>query len=98
MTTTKISTTEIKLLGQRIVLKSSETDPEIIAQVVQLVTLKLSEAESRRRGAAPHQAALVALLDLAEEYVNAKKRALDFKQQLDDKSSHLLSWVEAEFK
>ena len=94
----KASTIEVKLLGQRIVLKSSELDPEVIRQVLQLVTLKLSEAEGRSRGAAPHQVALLALLDLAEEYVKAKKRTLDFKQQLDDKSSKLLSLVEAEFK
>jgi cell division protein ZapA (FtsZ GTPase activity inhibitor) len=95
---TKIQTTEVKLLGQRIVLKSSETDPEVIRQVLQLVTLKINEAEARSRGAAPHQIALIALMDLAEEYVKAKKRTLDFKRQLDDKSSKLLSLVEAEFK
>lgn len=94
----KNATLELKLLGQRIVLKPSETDPEVINQVVQLVTLKLSEAEGRTRGGAPHQVALLALLDLAEEYVKAKKRTLDFKQQLDDKSSKLLSLVEAEFQ
>jgi cell division protein ZapA (FtsZ GTPase activity inhibitor) len=95
---TKQQTTEVKLLGQRIVLKTSEADPEVLQQVLQLVTLKISEAESRSRGAAPHQVALVALLDLAEEYIKAKKRTLDFKRQLDDKSNQLLSLVEAEFK
>lgn len=94
----KSSTTEVKLLGQRIVLKSSETDPEVIRQVVQLATLKLTESEGRNRGAAPHQIALLALLDLAEEYVKAKKRTMDFKQQVDDQSNHLLSLVEAELK
>ena len=70
----------------------------MIRQVLQLVSLKVSEAEKRSKGAAPHQIALLALLDLAEEYIKAKKRTLDFKQQLDDKSSKLLSLVEAEFK
>jgi cell division protein ZapA (FtsZ GTPase activity inhibitor) len=95
---TKAQTTEVKLLGQRLVLKVSESDPEITRQVLQLVTMKLSEAETRSRGAAPHQIALVALLDLAEEYIKAKKRTLDFKRQLDDKSSKLLNLVETEFK
>lgn len=92
----KTYTTEVKLLGQKIVLKSSETDPDTIHEVVQLVTLKLAEAELRSKGAAPHQVALVALLDLAEEYVKAKKRTLEFKQQVDDKSTQLLDLVEAE--
>lgn len=96
--TTKNQTTEVKLLGQRIVLKSSETDPEVIRQVLELVSARVGEAEKRSNGAAPHQIALLALLDLAEEYVKAKKRTLDFKQQLDDKSSKLLGLVEAEFQ
>jgi cell division protein ZapA (FtsZ GTPase activity inhibitor) len=93
-----VSTLEVKLLGQRIVLKSSETDPELIREVLDLVSRKLDEAENRSRGAPPHQTAVLALLDLAEEYIQAKKRTLDFKQQLDEKSSELLSLVETEFK
>ena len=89
---------EVKLLGQKIVLKSTETDPETLRQVVQLVTSKLTESESRSRGAPPHQVALLALLDLAEEHLRAKKRTLDFKSQLDEKSSKLLSLVEAELQ
>jgi cell division protein ZapA (FtsZ GTPase activity inhibitor) len=94
----KLQNTEIRLLGQKVVLKPSETDPEIVRQVVQLATAKLNEAESRSQGAAPHQIALIALLDLAEEYIKAKKRTVDFKRQLDEKSSKLLSLVEADFK
>jgi cell division protein ZapA (FtsZ GTPase activity inhibitor) len=98
MITQKQQTTEVKLLGQKIILKSSESDPELVKQVVQLVTMKLSEAEARCRGSAPHQVALVALLDLAEEYLKAKKRTLEYKRQLDDKTEKLLGLVEAEFK
>ena len=94
----KSKTTEVKLLGQRIVLKSSETNPEVIEQVLKLVSLKVSEAEKRSKGAAPHQVALVALLDLAEEYIQAKNRTLDLKQKWDDKSSRLISLVEADLK
>jgi len=94
----KPTTTEIKLLGQKIVLKSSETDPEVLNQVIQLVTTKLDEAGSRARGAAPHQIALLALLDLAEEYCCAKKRTSDFKQQVDEHANQILGWVENELK
>ena len=94
----KFKTTEVKLLGQRIVLKSSETNPEVIDQVLKLVTMKVAEAEKRSKGAAPHQVALVALLDLAEEYIHAKNRTLELKQKWDDKSSKLISLVEADLK
>lgn len=95
---TNAQTTEVKLLGQKIVLRTSETDPEVIQEVLQLVSKKISEAEGRGRGAAPHQVALLALLDLAEEYVKAKKRTTEFKNLLEDKSNQLLSLVEAELK
>ena len=94
---TKLQTImEVKLLGQKIVLKSTEADPEMIRQVVQLATARLSEAETRSRGAPPHQIALLALLDLAEEYLRAKKKTSELKTQLDEKSSKLLSLVEAD--
>ena len=95
---TRSQSIEVNLLGQKIALKSTESDPEVIQAIFQLVSKKLGEAESRARGAAAHQVALLALLDLAEEYVKARKRTLDFKQQLDDKSSKLLDLVEAGFK
>ena len=94
----KSSTTEVRLLGQRIVLKSSETDPEVVREIVQLSTLKLTESEARNRGAAPHQIALMALLDLAEEYVRAKTRTIDFKQQVENQTTQLLGLVEADLK
>lgn len=90
--------TEVRLLGQKILLKSSESDPEVISQIVELASSKLNEVESRSKGAAPHQIALLALLDLAEEYVQAKRRTLEFKRQLDDKSNKLLTLVEADLK
>lgn len=87
---------DVKLLGQKIVLKSTESDPEMLKQVIQLATSRLNEVESRSKGAPSHQIALLALLDLAEEYVRAKKKTMDLKTQLDEKSSKLLSLVEIE--
>lgn len=89
------TTTEVKLLGQKIILKSTEADPEVIRDVVQLVTMKLDAAENRSKGAVPHQIALLALLDLAEEYVKAKRKTQDLKGQLDGKSGKLLDLIES---
>jgi cell division protein ZapA (FtsZ GTPase activity inhibitor) len=88
---------EVKLLGQKIVLRTAG-DPELVREVVDLVTIKLRESEGRGKSPAPHHVALLALLDLAEEYVKAKRRAADHRQQVDDKSRELLGLLEAEFK
>lgn len=89
---------ELKVLGQRIVLKSTGGDPETTQEVIQLVTQKVNEAEERCKSAVPHQVALLALLDLAEQYVQAKRRTLDFKHQVDTKSSQILTLLEAEMQ
>jgi cell division protein ZapA (FtsZ GTPase activity inhibitor) len=92
------ATVELKLLGQKLVLRPSETDPELIKEVIELVTKKVTEAESRTKTAAAHQIALLALLDLAEEYCKAKRRTRDYQRDVEDKTGKLLSLVEAEFK
>jgi len=93
----KSDTIEIRLLGQKIVLKSGG-DPEAIRDVMDLVTSKLNEAETRSRSVVPHHVALLALLDLAEEYLQAKKRASDHQKRVEEKSSHLISLLETELK
>ena len=67
----------MKLAGQKIVLKASHGDPDLIREIVDLVSVKLKNAEKRGKGTAAHQVALVALMDLAEEYIRAKHRTLN---------------------
>ena len=85
---------EIRFQGQRVFLRSSQLDPEHLEQVLRIVRQRLSDAESKCPTSPPHQVALLALLDLAQEYVQAKKRTLDFKKKLDEKSTRLLKVVE----
>lgn len=92
------SPNEIRLLGQRIVLKANDKDPELIQEVIHLVSQRLNEAEVRTKGNVPHQVALVALLDLAEEYIQAKKRTIEYQQQLEGYTQNLVDLVEAELK
>ena len=96
--TPAVTPIEINLLGQKILFKSSDSDPELIQDVVRLVSLKISEAETRVRGAAPYQTALLALLDLAEDYMKAKKRTLEFKKEIGLKSNQLQNLLENELK
>lgn len=87
---------EVKLAGQKIVLKASGTSPELLNEIMDLVSVKLRNAEKRGKGTASHQVALVALLDLAEEYVKAKHRTAAFKQEMNTRSDSLLRLLESE--
>lgn len=84
------SAAEIRLLGQRIAIRCSEDeDPEIVDETVQLVSTLLRNAEIRSKGVAAHQVAVLALLDLAGEYVKAKHRTVNYKKMLEDKTRQL---------
>ncbi len=87
---------EIKLAGQKIVLKATESDPDLVREIVDLVNVKLKNAEKRGKAAAAHQVALIALLDLAEEYIRAKRRTADFKREMNSRSDSLMRILESE--
>jgi hypothetical protein len=88
-------TAEIRLLGERITLRTTDNDPEFTAEVVELVSSRLEAAEKRIKGEkSKYQVTLIALLDLAEEYVRAKKRTADFKAEIERRSDELLNQIE----
>jgi hypothetical protein len=90
----KTTPIELDFLGQRIALKS-ESDPQIIREAVEIAQLKIQDAARRGRTAPPHQVALLALLDLAEEYARAKKRAGDHRDDLTRKSTQLIEMIDS---
>jgi cell division protein ZapA (FtsZ GTPase activity inhibitor) len=90
-------TVDVKLLGQRIALKSSG-DPQLVREVAELVTARLKEAESRSKAGVPHHVALLALFSLAEEYVSAKHRLEEHRERMQRKSSDLIEFIESELK
>ncbi len=90
ITQTAARAMEIELKGERIALRSTGTDPELVREVLALVSRRLKDAESRGRGAPAHQVVLLALLDLAEEYIRASQRLSDHQILMDEKSSELL--------
>ena len=88
---------EIRLLGQKIPLKTSG-DSETTQEVVELVAELLDKVEKRSKTLASHQVALLALLELAEEYIQAKKRLTEFQKKIHVKSGELFHKIETELK
>lgn len=90
-------TAELVILGQRVTVRSSDIDPEIFEEALRLASAKIGEAEKRGQVAVPYQVVVVALLDLAEEYVKSKRRVLELKEKWNEKSSRLLNLIESNF-
>lgn len=88
---------EIDLLGQRFILKSTDTDSLLVKEVLDLITSRVDETQRRLPKSAPaHQIALLALLDLAEEYTKAKRRTAEYRRQIEERSTRLLDLVQPE--
>lgn len=82
--------------GQKITLKHRADDPAVVTEAVAIVEKGLRTALDRvPKGAAPHHVALVALLDLAAEYVQARSRTEAFKQDLEKKAAELEAGLHA---
>jgi cell division protein ZapA (FtsZ GTPase activity inhibitor) len=90
---------EVSIQGQRIPLRAGTEDPEKVKDVIELVSRKLREAEKRSKtSTAPHQVALLALLDLAEEHLLMKEKTESFRRAMSEKSDRLIHLLEAELK
>ena len=89
---------EIPLMGQKIVLKT-QADPKLVEEVTALVLERLSASEKRVKNSnAPHLAALLALFDVTEDYVEAKRKIQDHQEELVAKVQQLQTWVDSALK
>ena len=88
---------KLELKGTPITLKTT-ADPNKVRQVVQIARERIESVEKKAGNAAPHLIALLALMELAEEYVEAKSRSMDHGKRLREKTHHLFKLVEAEMK
>ncbi len=86
---------EIRLLGARVPLRVTEGEPHRIQEVVDLVTRRIADAEARvQKGGAqvqPQHVALLALLELAEDYLDAKRAVGVHLQEVESRTRELLS-------
>jgi cell division protein ZapA (FtsZ GTPase activity inhibitor) len=89
---------EIPLMGQKVVLKT-QADPKLVEEVTALVLERLAASEKRVKNAnAPHLAALLALFDVTEDYVEAKRKISEHQEELVAKVNQLQSWVDSALK
>lgn len=87
---------EIKILGQKVPIKATDNDPEFTEEVISLVSKRIELAESRLKGTRlAHQVTLLALLDLAEEYVRAKRRTVDYQTEIEARATRVQSLLDA---
>lgn len=90
-------TFEIEFLGQKLTLKTG-SDPETVQEAVELARDRIQDAQRRTKGAAPHQIALIALLDLSEEYIRARRRTQEYKSEITRRSSALVNELTQTFE
>ncbi len=88
---------EVDFLGTKIKMKS-QSDEAVITEVLELARIKIQEAKQRAPKAAPQYVALVALFDMCEDYVRAKKKVSENRAELTESVDSLLAQIENELK
>lgn len=91
------SSLEMSILGQKVSIKA-QGDPEITDEVVRMVGHLIQSAETRLKGknAQPHHAALLALFDLAEDYVTARSKISVYQKEVERKVEEIGNYLPAE--
>ncbi len=90
---------EIKILGQKIPLKTTEKDETLSNEVIALVSKRLEAAEQRLKSQRNAQnVMLLALLDLAEEYVRAKRRTASYQMEMSEKAAEISDEIQEVLK
>ena len=90
-----METFELRLMGQKISLKT-QGDPDKTRAVLELVGVRIAAVEKRvKHTTQPAHVALLALLDIAQEYVQSKERVGLYKDQIAKKSKRLVELLES---
>ena len=86
---------ELRFLGQKVNLKT-EGDADLVREVMDLAQERLNSAEDKAKNASPNQVAILALLDVCEAYVMARRKVVDQKRTLSVKSAELNELIKSE--
>jgi cell division protein ZapA (FtsZ GTPase activity inhibitor) len=77
---------EIVIKGQKVAFKQTDTEsPEGFNAAIEFAAARIREAETRSPNSASHQIALLALVDLASKYLEAKARTAEYQRRIQDK-------------
>jgi hypothetical protein len=94
MANSKSVAVEIEFMGQKIPFRT-EGDPALVREIVELAKERIDLAQKRAPNQAPHKIAMLALLDIAEEYIKAKGRVSSYQKDIQAKSFELFSLTDA---
>ncbi len=80
---------EFHLLGQKIVVKTQE-EAELAQHALEVANKKVEALKLAAPKLAPHQLAILALVEVAGDLVKDRKIMDDYRRDLDEKCSYLL--------
>jgi cell division protein ZapA len=86
---------KIELLGQEYHIRTT-TDEEKVYAAAELVREKLDEYRDAARSNIKLNAAILAALDIANEYLQIREQHEEFKKSLELRSKEIIEAIEAE--
>jgi len=85
---------ELELFGQRLSVVS-DSDPELVREVVDFVNRRLERIQDGAARAATDQIALLAALNIAEELFEERKKGSALRRLVRERARHLLGRIDA---
>lgn len=89
-------TYEIELLGQKFNIKSTEAKEEV-DRIIHFIKDRMKEIQKGSRTLTAHHAAILTLLNVADELFKSRKELSAFKDQVVKKSQRMIQLIDASF-
>ena len=81
---------EFEVLGQKIVVRTQE-EADLALHALEIVNKKIEALKEKTPHLAPHQLSVLALVEVAGDLVKDRKVMDDYRHELDQKCSYLLT-------
>jgi len=82
------------LLGKKLTLKF-DSDQDVAQETVDLVVSKVRDIQKRDPSQFAQDILLVAILELAEEYTKSKRRVMDYKSSIQEKTDLFIESIDS---
>ncbi len=89
---TKMRTFEVKILGQRYKVRSDEKE-EYVQGLAEYLNEQLAEVQKNTRTVATHNLAILAALNIADEFFKLKQEKSRLGKEVKDKVRHILKLI-----